>query len=379
MPGVTGPHPAVAAVRTAVRVSVADLVDPARASGSGRTGPGTAAGAHAPLVLVACSGGADSLALAGALAFVAPRSGLRAGALTVDHGLQEQSARRARELAERLRATPRLDPVEVLTVVVGTGGGPEAAARSARYAALCSAAERTGAAAVLLGHTLDDQAETVLLGLARGSGTRSLSGMAARRGIFRRPLLGLRREVTRAACAATGTPVWDDPDNTDPRFARVRVRTRLLPVLEEELGPGVAAALARTATAARADADALDVLATELWTLAGGGVRPSADRPAADCTGVAGTGLNCTGVASSGLDCTVLAGAPAALRRRVLRAAALGAGSAASGLTAGHVDALESLVLAWHGQRGVDLPGAVTARRTAGRLVFTARTTPVPR
>lgn len=366
----TGPHPAVAAVRTAVRVSVADLVDPARAGGRGveRTGRGTAAGADAPLVLVACSGGADSLALAGALAFVAARSGLRAGALTVDHGLQEHSARRARELAERLRATPGLDPVEVLTVVVGSEGGPEAAARSARYAALKSAAERTGAAAVLLGHTLDDQAETVLLGLARGSGTRSLSGMAARRGIFRRPLLGLRREVTRAACAATAAPVWDDPDNADPRFSRVRVRTRLLPALEDELGPGMAAALARTATAARADADALDVLAAELWTRAGGGIHPSADRPAADCTDVA----------SSGLDCSVLAAAPAALRRRVLRTAALGAGSAASSVTAGHVDALESLVVAWHGQRGVDLPGSVTARRTAGRLVLTARTTPSP-
>nr|BFE84646.1 hypothetical protein GCM10020093_072470 [Planobispora longispora] len=143
-----GPHPAVADVRRAVRLALADLE------------PGD-------LVLAACSGGADSLALAAALAFVAPRAGLRAGLLTVDHGLQEGSARQA---AEVVGLPLGLDPAEVLTVEVGAAGGPENAAREARYAALAAAAGRLGAAAVLLGHTRDDQAETVLMRLSRGAG-----------------------------------------------------------------------------------------------------------------------------------------------------------------------------------------------------------------
>src|SRR5215469_4720405 len=165
-----GPAPAVAAVRNAVRGCLDDLA------------PGD-------LVLVACSGGADSLALAAALAFVAPRAGLRAGGVTVDHGLQEGSAARAADVTSALTALG-LDPVRGVAVAVDGLGGPEAAARAARYDALAQTAEQTGATAVLLGHTLDDQAETVLLGLARGSGPRSLAGMPPRRGVFRRPLLG---------------------------------------------------------------------------------------------------------------------------------------------------------------------------------------------
>ncbi len=219
------------------------------------------AGADRPLVLVACSGGADSVALAAAAAFEGPRLGLRVGGVTVDHGLQSGSAARAAAVAALL-ADLGLEPVEV----VDRRGERCAAARRrppARPATTRStgAAARAGAHTVLLGHTLDDQAETVLLGLARGSGTRSLAGMAATTGVdgrYRRPLLGLERATTRAACADLGFAVWDDPHNADPAFARVRVRTRVLPVLEAELGPGVAAALARTAELARDDADALD-------------------------------------------------------------------------------------------------------------------------
>ncbi|MGH3166885.1 MAG: ATP-binding protein, partial [Trebonia sp.] len=151
-----GPAPAVAAVRNAVRAGIGDL------------SPGD-------LVLAACSGGADSLALAAALAFVAPRMELRAGGVTVDHGLQEGSAERAESVAGTLGSFG-MNPVFREKVAVGGHGGPEAAARAARYAALADAARRSGARAVLLGHTLDDQAETVLLGLARGSGARSLAG-----------------------------------------------------------------------------------------------------------------------------------------------------------------------------------------------------------
>ncbi|MDP9399194.1 MAG: tRNA lysidine(34) synthetase TilS, partial [Actinomycetota bacterium] len=204
------------AVRSAVRAHLADLP------------PGTT-------VLVACSGGADSLALAAATAFVAPRTGLVAGALVVDHGLQVGSDVRAAALVTSLQAM-LAGPVEVLAVAVGQAGGPEAAARSARYAALDEAAQRLGAAAVLLGHTRDDQAETVLLGLARGSGPRSLAGMRPVSGRYRRPLLALDRATVRAACTAHGLIPWDDPYNGDPRYARVRVRRAALPALEEALG-----------------------------------------------------------------------------------------------------------------------------------------------
>ena len=237
-----GLSPAVAAVRNAVRASLA----------------GSAPG---DLVLAACSGGPDSLALAAALAFVAPRAGLRAGAVTVDHGLQDGSADRAAAVAATLGRLG-LDPVRAVAVTVGGGGGPEAAARTARYAALEAAAADLGATTVLLGHTLDDQAETVLLGLARGSGARSLAGMPPRRGVFLRPLLGLRRQVTIGACAALDLAPWADPHNGDRRFARVRVRLDALPALEAALGPGVTEALARTADQLRDDAEVLDKIAS---------------------------------------------------------------------------------------------------------------------
>ena len=216
-PGHAQPRPgrAVAAVRSAVRAALSVFA------------PGD-------LVLVACSGGPDSLALAAATALEAPRAGLRAGAVTVDHGLQTGSAERAAAVANICRELG-LDPVQVVAGVVGSAGGPEAAARHARRDALQKAARRTAALAVLLGHSLDDQAETVLLGLARGSGARSLAGMApvsGPAGVFVRPLLDLPRTVLAQACAELGLEPWADPHNTDPRYARVRVRASVLPVLE---------------------------------------------------------------------------------------------------------------------------------------------------
>ena len=328
-----GPRPAVAEIRNAVRESLQDL------------GPGD-------LVLAACSGGADSLSLAAALAFVAPRQRLRAGAVTVDHGLQAGSAERARAVAATLTGLG-LDPVECVPVAVprnGAHGGPEAAARTARYAALDDAARRTGASVVLLGHTLDDQAETVLLGLARGSGARALAGMAARRGHYRRPLLPVRRGVTADACAALGLAVWDDPHNADPRFSRVRVRHEAMPVLEAALGPGVAEALARTAGQLRADADYLDALAAMEAERAGGG--------------------------RSSLLTGSLAALPPPIRSRVLHAAAVAAGCPAGSLTACHVEQLEALVTGWRGQRWIDLPGGVRGLRRDGQLRFTRVSAP---
>ncbi|MEO3785572.1 tRNA lysidine(34) synthetase TilS [Actinocorallia sp. B10E7] len=319
-----GLDPAVARARSAVRESLSGLT------------PGA-------LVLVACSGGADSLALAGALAFVAARTGLRAGGVTVDHGLQQGSAERAEEVAGLLRGLG-LDPVESVAVSVGREGGPEAAAREARYAALDEAAERLGARTVLLGHTLDDQAETVLLRLARGSGARSLAGMARSGERYRRPFLGLTRAEVRQACLAMGLAPWDDPHNEDPAYARVRVRREVLPLLEKEIGPGVAEALARTASQLREDADALD------------GWAARALEEARDLEHV--------------LDVRVLEGLPRAVRSRVLRRAAVTAGSPAGTLAAVHVVAMDRLVTAWHGQRGVDLPGRVRVIRRYGKLHF---------
>ena len=320
-----GPSPEVAAVRLAVRHVLRDLEQP---------GP----------VLAACSGGADSVALAAALAFEAPRdgpAGRPAGAVTVDHGLQDASARRAADLARSLRGLG-LDPVEVVRVEVGSGGGPEAAARTARYAALDESAQRRGAVAVLLGHTLDDQAETVLLGLARGSGARSLAGMPSARGRYRRPLLGLERATVRAAARESGVTCWEDPHNTDPAYARSRVRDDALPALEKALGPGVARALARSADLLRADADALD--------------------------GWAAAALAEASPAPGRLSVEVLAGLPEGVRRRALRRALLAAGAPATDLTAAHVGEVDRLVTDWHGQGPLHLPGGLRVARDRAML-----------
>ena len=334
-----GPGVAVAEVRNAVRACLSDLT-------------------AGDLVLVACSGGADSLALAAAAAFVAPRLGLRAGGVTVDHGLQPGSAERAGQVTALLSGLG-LDPVRSATVTVpppATAAGPEAAARQARYAALDVAAKEYGAVAILLGHTLDDQAETVLLGLARGSGSRSLAGMPARRGPYRRPLLAVRRASTGAACAELGLVPWQDPHNRDFRFARARVRHQALPALEAALGPGVAEALARTAAQLRVDAECLDDLAFA----ESGQLRGSAPE---------------NGTAPAGLEARWLCALPAAIRARVLRDAAIMAGCPHGALTAGHVDQIDALVTAWRGQRWVDLPGGVRARRRDGKVWFTSSIT----
>ena len=317
--------PAVADTRRAVREALAALP-----AGS--------------LALVALSGGPDSLALAAAAGFEAPRLGLRAGAVIVDHGLQSDSAAVAARAAEAARALG-LDPVRVERVRVEGPGGPESAARAARYAALDAAAAELGAAAVLLGHTLDDQAETVLLGLARGSGTLSIAGMAEVAGLYRRPLLGLRRAALAQACADQGLAPWSDPHNSDERFARVRVRRRILPLLEEHLDAGIVEALARTAAIAREDAEALDAMvdevAEELVELAEGG-----------CS----------------LPVAWLAANPAALRHRLIRLVA----RAEFGVALTRTQTLEvaRLTTDWHGQGPVHLPG-VRVERTAGLIVFT--------
>ncbi|TGD83941.1 tRNA lysidine(34) synthetase TilS [Mycolicibacterium sp. CH28] len=289
---------------------------------------------------VALSGGPDSLALTAAAAATLPTT-----ALIVDHGLQPGSADVA-ETARRQAGEVGCVEARVLRVQVGTDGGPEAAARNARYAALDAA--RAGAP-VLLGHTLDDQAETVLLGLGRGSGARSIAGMRAYDPPWCRPLLGVRRAVTHGACGELGLAPWDDPHNRDARFTRVRLRTEVLPLLEEVLGGGVAEALARTAIALREDTDTLDLLADRAF-----------DDAVADDAGDA--------VAVAAL--TTL---PAALRRRVIRRWLLRGGAA--NLTDKQIRAVDALVTAWRGQGGVAIGSDLRrqrlfAGRRDGRLVM---------
>jgi tRNA(Ile)-lysidine synthase len=237
-----------------------------------------AAGAPATgdAVAVAVSGGADSLALLHALRTLAGPRRWRLAVLTVDHGLHPGSAADAAFVADHAKSLGL--PVRVLTLgpddlAPHRAAGPEAAARAARYAALWPAADELGCPWLATGHTLDDQAETVLLQLLRGAGPDGLAGMTVRTGRLLRPLLGARRAETRAACTAMGLPWREDPTNAEDAPLRNRVRARLLPLLED-LRPGATRTLARTATLAADERDWLDPLvaaALAVTTEPGGG------------------------------------------------------------------------------------------------------------
>ncbi|GGO90843.1 tRNA(Ile)-lysidine synthase [Nocardioides phosphati] len=325
-------HPAVAAVRLAVRRELA------RAAGSA----GRAGGSDQPRVLVACSGGADSLALLSATVFEGHKLGWRVIGVTVDHGLQEGSGAQAARVVEQMAALGCDETASARVRVEVAGEGIEAAARRARYDVLEQMRAHFGAELVLLGHTRDDQAETVLLGLTRGSGGRSLAGMRRAFDHYARPLLDVSRDDTVTACQVEGLEIWDDPHNEDLGFTRVRVRRLVLPLLEEELGPGVAATLARTADQLRDDVEALDELAA---------------------------GAAAVLVTADGVDLAGLRAEPRAIASRVLRAAAVDAGAIDAELFHVHVGAL--LDLATGRVRGeVQLPGHLTAYVADGRLAF---------
>lgn len=306
-------------IRAAVRAQLADCL------------PGDA-------VIVACSGGADSLALAFALAKEAEKIALRVVGVTIDHQLQADSGVQARNVERQLASMGV--PTEIVQVTVDRTDGMEASARRVRYQALEEAADKLGAVKIFLGHTRDDQAETVLLGLARGSGTRSLSGMAPVMGKYVRPLLGITRETTVAACFEAKLVPWDDPHNQDRQYLRVRVRLDALPALERSIGPGVSAALARSAGLLRDDADALDGWASREF---------SERNP-------------------ESMEVSSLAELPRAVRTRLIRAGIYACGAPQGSVTADHVAAVESLITSWHGQGEVSLPGGVKARRISGRL-----------
>ena len=295
-------------------------------------------------VLVAVSGGADSLALAAAILRESKAFAITPIAVTIDHQLQSGSGDQAKKVESQLKEMG-YEKVLCKEVVVTTESGLEAGARDARYQALSACAEEEKAAKVFLGHTRDDQAETVLLGLARGSGTRSLSGMAIENGIYIRPLLGITRSETVAACSEIGIEPWNDPHNGNTEFSRVRVRTEVLPIMEEKLGPGIAAALSRSAAILRDDADALDAI----------------------------TDREISQLDLSSLDCQHLSSLARAIRSRVLRAALYAAGAPSGSITADHLGAVEALVTSWHGQGALSLPGGVKVERISGRLSLLAQ------
>jgi len=323
----TGPHPSVSAVRNAVREAL----------------HGSDIGTR---VWVACSGGPDSLALAAATAFAARKDGYMAGAIVVDHGMQPGSAEVAKRAASEAKKAG-MSTVYVEKVTVGRDGGREAAARAARYAALDARVDAVGGhqPVILTGHTMDDQAETVLLALARGSGARALSGIPPRRGRIVRPLLSLRRKDTIAACQALGLNPWHDPTNEpDGGPRRSALRGTVMPALVEVLGPGVVSGLARSAALLQADADELDRQARAAM---------SDTHPTSDV----------------GWNCEMLASMPDAIRSRMLKLLAEGLGTGP--LTVAHVVALNQLVMAYRGQGAVSLPGGYEARREYGRLMIT--------
>ncbi len=302
-------------------------------------------------VLVACSGGADSLALAAAAIFEGARAGIWVGAVIVEHGLQPETKRVAEETAKTLTELGA-SPVEVRAVKVSvakTAGGPEAAARAARYAAIDAFADEVDAKFVMLAHTLNDQAETVLLGLARGSGNRSLNAMAEVNGRYLRPLLGIERATTVAYCEDSGLTAWQDPQNSDGKFARVRARHNVLPVLEAELGPGIAQALARTAEQLREDEVVLSQLAQDFFN---------------EFVSLKATSIE--------IALREFETAPLAIRHRVVAIAL--AVLQAPEFARVHIRAIDALVDDWHGQKPLTLPG-VRVERTARHIVLkTAKT-----
>ncbi|MDR0366725.1 MAG: tRNA lysidine(34) synthetase TilS [Bifidobacteriaceae bacterium] len=395
--------------------------------------PGAWVPGEPPLVLVACSGGPDSLALAAVAAFEGPRAGqarkkthtgvgsdgpseppedvpgpaaradvedeprqatgLRVGAVVVDHGLLEGSDEQTVRAAVQCGGLG-LDPVAMVQVDVDQASpdGLEAAARAARYSAMEQVAQQLGAVAVLLGHTLDDQAETVLMALTRGSGARALAGMAPARGLFRRPFLGITRAQTEAICAAEGLEPHHDPTNQPggPYYSlRSEVRAKVMPRFEQVLGTGAKVALARTADRIRQDQDYLDTQALALFAQARGGSgighlspaeQPLEGSPEATATPDLTPPQHLTGaadgpngrVAPIDLDISLLARAHPALRSRALHLAVVAAGATAGAVSHKQIAALEALISRWHGQGAVSLPGGINVRRKCGKLEFRA-------
>jgi tRNA(Ile)-lysidine synthase len=287
-------------------------------------------------LLIAVSGGADSLALAAACEFEAKKLGVKIAAAVIDHSLQKGSDKVAAQTAETLAALG-FEEVVVKKIAVGKAGGPEAAARSARYTALETLRKKTKSHFIVLGHTSSDQAETVLLGLVRGSGSKSLSGMSEKTGFLLRPLLGIERATTEAFCKDSGIKYWSDPQNKDEKFLRVMIRKHVLPFLEKQLGGSVAASLVRTSDQLREDNAYLE---------------SQADKSFKKYAKVSGSGIS--------IDAKALEKLPSAILNRIIKKALDSFGSESSRT---HVLAVSDLVLSWHGQKPLALPGVRVVRK----------------
>ena len=287
-------------------------------------------------LLVAVSGGADSLALAAATEFEAKKLGLKIAAAVIDHSLQKNSDKVAAQTAKTLAALG-FEEVVVKKIAVGKAGGPEAAARTARYTALETLRQKTKSHFIVLGHTSSDQAETVLLGLVRGSGSKSLSGMSEKTGFLLRPLLGIERATTEAFCKDSGIKYWSDPQNKDEKFLRVIIRRHVLPFLEKQLGGSVAASLVRTSDQLREDNAYLE---------------SQADKSFKRYAKVSASGIS--------FDAQLIDKLPSAILHRVIKKALDGFGSESSRT---HVLAVSDLVLSWHGQKPLALPGVRVVRK----------------
>ncbi len=312
---------AVAEVRHAVRVGLAEFKP-------------------ADLVLVACSGGSDSLALAKAASLECAASHVSIGAIVIDHGWNSKSTEICAKTAQKLVS---FDLAPVVVEKLPDHEHNETTARDLRYQAFGHVAQKLGAAGILLAHNKNDQAETVLLRLARGSGSTSLAGMPPKRDAYHRPLLEVDRSTIEAACRQWGLDPWQDPANSDEKHLRVKVRKRVLPALVDALGPTVVESLARSASLLRDDAELLDSQAMQVFDA----FFDATDRI---------------------LDADKLAQEPAALTRRVLLLWISELGVERSLVNSTHTFQLESLLHDKSESRQVSLPGNFVAYRQGQAL-----------
>jgi tRNA(Ile)-lysidine synthase len=291
-------------------------------------------------LLIAVSGGADSLALVSAALFEAKKLELQVATVTIDHGLQKASARVTEQTLEKLH---QIGITEAWSkkVKVGSRGGPEAAARDARYKALESVRIQSQSDFIVLGHTANDQAETVLLGLTRGSGAKSLSGMSARSDRLLRPILSIERKTTEQFCKDERISPWQDPQNKDLKFLRVRMRRVILPFLEKQLGKGIFGNLIRTSSQLQEDDQYLSSISDKAFKK-----------------------LAKTSSRTVTLDQPGLAKLSAAVRNRVIKSAI---DYFEVDSSRAHVLAVVDLVLNWHGQKPLALPGVRVERK--GKII----------
>ena len=292
-------------------------------------------------ILVACSGGADSLALAWTSQVVTERIGLNLIAVIIDHQLIKESSQVAQDAKKKCEDFGIEKVVIKQIEVKDDNDGLEAAARKARYEAFEELVNEFNAKAVLLAHTQDDQAETMLMRLTRGSGAKSLSAMKEVSGKYLRPFLHIRKKELVNALEKENISYWQDPANTNYKFLRAKVRHELMPKLIEILGDSVIDSLDKTSELLKEDNEALDLIAQESYEK-----------------------LN------KELNVEFLKEYPAAIRKRIIKIAALEAGVIPGPFSFEHIEAIDALVTNWRGQGNVDLPGFIQATRVNKTIRF---------